>query len=567
MAVITGVLPSVLAYTGTNNEYISDDLSGFSLDWWPPHIADQSSIGHAPLTRNFPVAANGREITGFVGGSYLDDFYNRIHVIPSRLDLGNIVSTQTSTVYLWNAFFTAQNLLSVSGLDDGIELSGQPSPPLGFTALQEREYTVSITTDGPAVLEATVQWVFDGIDPAKLFITGNRIAAFAWRVDWTNGVRENLAWATDVMQSRTGKQQRRKLRQTPRRNLSADLYVYQGERQFFDIAMFGWAAKVFAVPVWYDIQTTPGATAAGSFEILCDTVNRDFRAGGLAILLGEMAFQYETVEILSLTSTKLVLKRQTINNWPAGSLLYPVRTGRMLSNPKLKRLNDQLQQFNAEFQIQEPSDWPAVIPATMYRGWPVYDAAPDESEDLTSEFQHLLLQLDNGIAAPVVTDTASMPFFVQLHRWVLHGRAERAAHRSLLYALAGRLKPVWIPTHADDLTLANTVTSLATVMDVNWLGYTRFSGLKPSRRDIRVHMRNGTVYYRRITGTVEISATVERLQIDSAFGATINPADVFRISWLMLMCGESDTVEIQHINDGDGCAESQQVFKAVRDEL
>ncbi|RCH01933.1 hypothetical protein CSC36_6591 [Pseudomonas aeruginosa] len=38
----------------------------------------------------------------------------------------------------------------------------------------------------------------------------------------------------------------------------------------------------------------------------------------------------------------------------------------------------------------EPSAWPELMPATTYRGRPVLEQRPDESEDLTSSYQRLL---------------------------------------------------------------------------------------------------------------------------------------------------------------------------------
>ena len=330
--------------------------------------------------------------------------------------------------------------------------------------------------------------------------------------------------------------------------------------------MFGWASRIWAVPIWFDIQLLGTGVSAGAVVVACDTVNRDFRANGLAILLGETAFQYETAEILSFTNTQITLKRPLLNNWAAGTRLYPARTARLEQAPRLTRMTDELQSSDVDFLIVEPCEWPAIIPATLYRGYPVFDATPDESEDLTSEYQHLLLQLDNGSASALVTDTANQAFPVVQHRWQLYGRAERAAWRSLMYGFNGRQKAAWIPTHADDLTLATIVTNTSTTMDIVSIGYTRFGQVKTGRKDIRVQMRNGTVYYRRITGAGEISLDIERLQIDTAFGVQINPADVLRISWLMLMRADSDSVEIPHETDGDGLARAQQIFKMVRDD-
>lgn len=566
MAALNGFLPTLVEYSGIVNANLSSDLMEFENLWWPPH---QSAMGDAPndvLSRAY-VDDAARGIEGFKVGAYSDDFYHRIHIIPSRLDLGNMVGTQTSPLRIWNAFFTPQSIVEINGVNEGIELTGQDNPPLAFAPLQERAWDISITPDGPAVLDAELEFIFAAGSVATLNLTGNRITPFAWRVDWSEGVRERLTWATSIAQSSTGHEQRRALRVAPRRNLSAPVILHKRERQLFDLAMFGWASRVWAIPVWFDIQLLTTGVAAAAMAIPCDTVNRDFRANGLAILLGETAFQYETVEILSVTPTQLNLKRPLVQGWAVGSRIYPARTARLESAPQVKRKTDELQTTAVDFVMAEPCEWPAVAPTTTYRGYPVYDAVPNENEDLTSQLQHLLLQLDNGSAIPVVTDAANLSFLTTLHRWLLQGRSEHAAFRSLLYYLSGRQKAVWIPTHADDITLAAIVVNSATVMDIVNIGCARFGQLKTGRRDIRLQLRNGTVFYRRITGAIEISTDVERVQIDTAFGVQINPADVLRISWLMLMRGDSDVIEINHVTDADGVTEAQQIFRSVRDDV
>ncbi|SFB65560.1 hypothetical protein SAMN04244574_04842, partial [Azotobacter beijerinckii] len=167
---------------------------------------------------------------------------------------------------------------------------------------------------------------------------------------------------------------------------------------------------------------------------------------------------------------------------------------------------------------------------------------------------------------PRVTDVAGRAFPVQGHRWLGMGRAERGALRSLLYALRGRQVPVWLPTHAADLEPVATVTAVATTLDVANVGYTRFGQSRPGRRDIRIELWDGTAFHRRITGSSELSADVERLAIDSPLGVQVEPAEVLRISWLTLCRLDSDSLEIHHETDSEGVANCALVFRGVRDD-
>ncbi|HRL94696.1 MAG TPA: hypothetical protein PK873_14180 [Pseudomonas sp.] len=498
--------------------------------------------------------------------TYSDDFYHRIHIAPSQLDLGNVVSAQTTAVYLWNAFLEPRTLSAINGIGEGLMVSGQPAAPLLFPALKELQWQVTVTPDGQPVLDTTVEWAFDNGAKAGLRITASRIIAWSFAPDWADGVIERLTWATDILQSESGVEQRRAIRLAPRREFEASMYVEGRERQLLDLALFGWGSRVWALPIWHEVQLLGVGVSAGALSITCSTQYLDFRAGGLAMLRGESAFASETVEVDSVTPGSLLLKRATQQTWPAGSRLYPVRSAQLTQQPDLARLTDTASSADVQFLVVEPCDWPELMPATLYRGRSVFETRPDEGEDLTSSYQRLLLTLDSGSAIPLMTDTANRAFPVQAHRWLEMGRAERAALRSFIYAMKGRQKAVWLPTHADDLTLVDIVSSLASTLDIANVGYSRFASAKPGRRDIRIELWDGSVYYRRITGSTELSSDIERIAIDATFGRQILPTDVLRISWLVFCRLDSDTVEIEHMTDSEGLAATQLVFRGVRDD-
>ncbi|SER79167.1 hypothetical protein SAMN04244573_04324, partial [Azotobacter beijerinckii] len=531
-----------------------------------PFLNVTPRAGQAPLGTAWPVEANGRSLAGQRQRAFVDDWYDRIHISPRQLDLGNVVSTQTSTVSLWNAYREPRTLLGVAGLDEGIELSGQLAAPLTFTALQERIWQVGVTPDGAPVLDTALAWTFDNGDEASLRITANRIVAWAFAPDWADGVLERLTWATDILQSESGVEQRRAIRLAPRREFEAPMRVEGRERQLLDMALFGWGARTWALPVWPDIQLLDQPLALGATRIACATAGLDFAVGRLALLRGESAFASEAVEVAGIDASGLDLARPTQQAWPAGARLYPARSAQLLEQPSLTRLTDTAQSAEVRFRLVEPCDWPESLPATLYRGRPVFEQRPDESQDLTASFARLLAELDNGAAIPRVTDVAGRAFPVQGHRWLGMGRAERSALRSLLYALRGRQVPVWLPTHAADLEPVATVTAVATTLDVANVGYTRFGQAKPGRCDIRLELWDGTAFHRRITGSSELSADVERLSIDSPLGVQIEPAEVLRISWLTLCRLDSDSLEIHHETDSEGVANCALVFRGVRDD-
>lgn len=384
--------------------------------------------------------------------------------------------------------------------------------------------------------------------------------------DWANGVTETLVWLTDVLQSETAVEQRRALRAAPRRTLSALMFAEGRERQLLDSMLFGPGAQGWLLPIWYDIQFLGVELEAGTGVIPCETAHLNFVEGGHALLRGETAFQTELVDVLAVLEDGLELASVTLAHWPTGTRLYPVHMAQLTQQPQLARLNDRLQSLDMSWLIMEPCGWPAALPSTLYRGRPVLEERPEESEDLTSRFQRLLLTLDNSLALPAVTDTTPRPLYSVAWRWLELGRAKRTWLRSLLYGLRGRQVPVWIPTHADDLSLVAEALAEDATLDVRLCGYTQYVQARPGRRDIRIERWNGSALYRRITGSSVVDISTERLQLDSPIGVAITPDQVLRISYMCLCRLTGDTVEIHHETDSEGVASCSLEFLEVRDD-
>lgn len=558
----------LLAYKSSSSlcfdtSYLSKDIASYNPGdlAWPPMLQQGGHPATVTVSR-VVAAANGRAIQALRARAYSDDFYHRVHVTPSELALGNVASSQASTVRVWNAHLKPTMLLSVESDDEGVIIT--PPAPLPFTlgALQETDWLINVTPDGPSTIDTQVIWTLQS-GSASLRITGSRIVPWAFAPDWGSAITERLEWLTDVLSNPQGAEQRRALRISPRRSLEAAMLVEGAERSLFDLSLAGWGRRVWAVPVWYDVQELSAELAAGSMRINCAVNLRDFRAGGLAMLRGETAFEVETVEILAIDATGLQLKRATQQRWPAGTRLYPVRTARIASIDS-KRLTDKHNRAQLTFDLAEPSDWTASLPVSMHRGRPVFELRPDESEDLTLNYERLLQTLDNGSALPAVTDTAAKNFSVQQHRWILDGRQERAAWRSLAYGLRGRAKSVWVPTHAWDLQL--TKPASGSLLTVERIGYARFGAKTLGRQDVRIELNNGSVIYRRITAAAEDGAT-ESLSLDADLPGVINPADVYRISFMALCRAADDTLELTHLTDAAGLAKASITWRGVRDDL
>lgn len=521
------------------------------------------------VTTHLPISVANGAYGGAVAGSFaLSDWYNRMHMTPTLLALGNLVTGLSKTFKVWNAWLAqSQTLNTITAANaSGITLTNPSALPITFTPNQELTWTAAISTQGSPVINATYTFAFADGETQVLAITGQRISAWALTPDWATPVSERFDFKTSVLQAWSGAEMRRALRIAPRRIFTFDVQLNAREKRYIESQLFAWSSQVWALPIWPDGQYTTAQIAQGALTIACDTVNRDFVNNGLAILIKD-ASVYEVVQVTSFTATTLTLTNPTQNAWPANTKLYPVRAARLTSYPKLARFNGAFATARPSFLVIDSSDWAAASGLAQYRTAPVLENSPDEGAGLELTYERETVTIDGETNAISLDDRAGMGFPTNTHSWFLQGRTARANFRALLYLLKGRQGEIWVPTYQSDLKQAAVVSSAALTIDVETCGYTLYLQNQQGRQDIRIELLNGTIFYRRVTGSIVVDANTERLSIDSSLGQQVNTTDVRRISFMTLCRLSSDAIEMLHHNAADGLATAVTPWRAVNHAL
>jgi len=372
--------------------------------------------------------------------------------------------------------------------------------------------------------------------------------------DWSQPVIETLTWLTDVGMSRTGVRQKRQLRLAPRRGFSFRVVDDAVARRLMSLMRAGAGAGPWQLPIWHDAQRLAAGLDAGAESIPCATAGYDFAAGAKALLWTSPA-DCEVVDIAAVADEGLTLDGATAASWPAGSRLYPLRRALLLTPPQESFLSAAASATAVEFQLDEPCDWPALLPDVEYGDAPLLEDRPSEPQDWSASWGRQLQQTDPQTGRITVLDQPGRPFRAQQTFWQIAGRQDNAAFRSLLYGLAGRWSGpqggLWLPSWSQDLRLAAPAAEDATQIRIEWCGYTRYGLQRPGVRDIRIEVAGGDTPYARIIDSVEDGST-ELLTLDGPLGSAITPGNVRQISFVAFMQLASDAIELQHVTDADG---------------
>lgn len=553
MPVISG-FPARGALSGyVDPGYISDNLDLYGPGWIDA-IATYAALrspGVAAVTSQLPVEANPSTRTGFMARSYINDFYSRVHVYPALVDIGNVVTQTTRPIEVWNAHFSARTLGAIvpSGTLDGLTLSGQSPPPLDYAALQSRIYTLTANTAGAPVIDA--RYAFDfGVEQPAAQVIGRRIVVWSFGPDWARGITERLEWATDVLAAYDGTEQRVRLRDHARRSLGFACLAHQEAAARLQTMLMGWSARAYLVPIWWEADVMVTALPAGSTTIVVtDAALKDYRAGGYVVMHRDGAT--EAAQIQAVAGNTLTLELPTAATWPAGTRVYPGVLAKLQGTTRTGYETSGITVTQTEWlvEVDQHTDYPPAEFGPLFAGQNVFDVAPTWSDPPDAQIERTWEVLDSISGLIVMDDTTGSPVIRRTYTWIVNGRAAIRAWKQWASARAGRLRVAWLPSWADDLTLAAPIGSAATTMRVRNTDSARYVGAHPLRAAVRIELRSGQTYHRLVTALSEVDAQTEDVAIDAALGVTVQPADVRRIVWMSLARLESDAVELRYETD------------------
>jgi len=269
-------------------------------------------------------------------------WFDKIHILPRELDLGEIVSEEKIDVEVWNSFRNRAKLLTAINVTGSDGISTIPTGAFHFPATLSKVYTVVIAGEGDPIIDAILTWIFTGISSSgtNLHIVGFRLTPFSWPPNGGGGgggdgggdqggsIEETFGYLTDIIVSQDGMEQRRQLRAVPVGSISySTLFESLQDAQLANAVLYGNSAGVFGVPRWQFRSELVSAAAINDTILFCDPTNLPFEVGGLCFLW-KSPTSWEAHAINSIASDRIVLNLPLRKAWPIGTAIYPMVRGR-----------------------------------------------------------------------------------------------------------------------------------------------------------------------------------------------------------------------------------------------
>ena len=496
--------------------------------------------------------------TGVKWETYSDIFYNRIWIIPSSLDLTGAPTSFSTTISVWNSYFVQKTMTAATPTNiSGITFA--PTVPHTFNALEIQGYNLALTPAAPASINGNYQFIFSDAEDPYLLISGVLSVTFPFFHNWENTMLERISYLTNVIESKSGKEQRVRLRKYPRRQLEYNTLVASGndidntaiQRVLFHNQFTFGKSKTWLIPVCQDYRYVGYDLPSGTSTINVDTQYHDYVDNGY-VLLYKAYDDYEVVRIDSLTTSTITLIAPTTQDYARNSIIVPMRQSVFSDETSNgESLTYEIETFSTawDVMVQDSLQNRTVpyIPTYVYKGYDVYMQTSDFSSNNSVEVYNPQRRLDNNTGIFSIDSRYKSTKERTDLRLLLKTKREIAEFLGFLDYRAGRLNSMWVPTYSKDIQITQAGSSGDTTIKIKNIGYGLFMQDADTRKDLVFMKTDGTPLFRRITGSSQDPSGDEVLSLDSSLGFNFTNNDFRYISFLRFSRLDSDITELSYI--------------------
>jgi hypothetical protein len=514
-------------------------------------------LGTLPLSGNAgggapAVAIAHRSVSGERVETFGGQLFGKVIIIPGTKALGFVLTATQFSVEVWNSFRDANQTLesiAITGTG-GLTLADPYGEPLLFAALDSYIYQATVPSAGPPQIGQLIAFTFlSGIPGADLSVTGSRITLFSVAPEWGEGMEETLEYLTDVLRAYSDNEQRRGLRQLPRRAMRyRALTLNARDAAGMESLIWGWQNQPYGVPWWPDAQPLTADVAAGTFVIPVETADRQFAAGGL-LAIWTSEFTFEALAIDNVDADSVTCSSPTQYAWPAGAgtRVIPIFLCRLPAAVDVSRFSSEIDQVDLNFigEASQPAPAPTTSP-TQFKGFDVLEISPNwEKAPLKRSYKRSMITIDPTIGPIEVIDKGGTALVGQEFPYWLDTHPNVTQFRAFVGRRFGRLNPFWIPTWDQDLVLFQDVLSTDTGIRIQSEFYSRFFFPSAARRFLAFIPVDGSGnVYAQVTAASDNGDGTESLTLAAPAGKNFAAATTM-VSFLTFARLAEDRVSIK----------------------
>ena len=519
-------------------------------------LVPNESVGANDVT--LPIAMLPNALTGGYLYAYVDDFYDRIHLIPSLLNFGGVSSRQTKNFRFWSAYRSTRTLDTILLTDfDGITLTGISVSDV-FAPLEVKTGQIEISLVGPQEIAGVATFTLDNGGEAALSIIGSRGGSAVFMPDWTAPLSQEIEFKTTISSSLSNYEQRQAERYEPRVKLAYPYAAFDGGKLVSESALREYLRTKAHLQgsglIWTDFVRTTAAIPANTDLIDVDMFFSWLEAGA-TIAIYDPNTNVPVLANVNAIDTGLgqieVLGGMAFDI-PEGAKIYRFESLWFDMPSSVTFETRKVSKANISFLIDPASlvyDVPPAAPKTL-AGREVFDTPENWAETPSLSFERVGRSLDYGVGvfqrksdADYTTETLALAF-------VGKTRNEAILLRDVFIRARGRQGEFWRPVFTDDLEVKTipVVGATTLVMQGSYVGTTYLTS--KMHRGVRFTLADGTTEDYTLVSMSSNDVTDETyFELGEPWRDVGTVDNIVKSSWLYVWRFASDTLVIEWVTD------------------
>lgn len=499
-----------------------------------------------PMASALPTGTIARSGTGSFERTHFHDYYNQVHVVPRLLDFGAVTNNTLAGFYLWNAFLVSKVLSGIAetSLPD-VDLVSPPSLPATVLPLATLNFTAAASQDGVPVIGGRYNFDFTSFG-VSLEVRGLRAKLFLYPPNWRDAYRITYEYKTDIMTSRSGKEQRRALRTSPRKTIEFTTTLKGAEKRRFEQDMARWQNGLFVLPEIPRQAVCASAMGADDNVVNVETVPDWLVVDALVVIAWRGRYDVRKVQALSGTEVTFTSSGA---GFPAGTLIHPALTGLLAADIGSTNPTNGVAEINVSFAAKaglEAAPTPGA-PAVTKAGREVFTIKPNWATAPTVGFRAVLESVDYGRGVTAEFRPVAFRTRVTQEAFTSRNFEQADAIVRMFQRMKGQRGEFYRPSGYNDMDFVRAEGGSQNLRVAGTDIYDSYNG-DTVHKAVCISMRDGSKVMRLVESIITISDDEGHdtvLVMTETFATTLNAADVVMVSWMPVCRLASDQLTVE----------------------
>lgn len=370
--------------------------------------------------------------------------------------------------------------------------------------------------------------------------------------NWREGYDVAYEFKTDIFTSRSGKEQRRAHRASPRKVLKFTVTRTGDQARTFSRFMTRYQGPVVAIADAARFARLTAPASAGATELQVDDATPGWLNGAENIVLFYGgSYVPARVQSSDAVNHTITLIEPLSRDWPLDTKIHPAVRGRFEDSVSVKNYADRTIEADLSFIVLpgevRPDD--AGSPTDVFNRREVFTIRPNFSQAVQGTFRRAIDTVDFGRGVTVSYLPTMFSTRTKQYQVLRPTRSERASVVELFLRMKGQLGEFYMPSYEDDFTLVESAAAGET--QAVFAGADLHDAFEADnvRRAIMLTAADGSRFYRRITGS-ESDGETTTLTTDVGWPLELNQS--VSVCWLLVHRFAVDQLTLDCVTDEVG---------------